>query len=56
MRMIAKYYTKITFTRMAELLDYPVDVSYATKLLSWSSWLFSVDISVFRVCIYPFFL
>ncbi|MCP9263665.1 26S proteasome non-ATPase regulatory subunit 12 [Dirofilaria immitis] len=25
MRMIAKYYTKITFTRMAELLDYPVE-------------------------------
>lgn len=27
MRMIAKYYTKITFARMAELLDYPVEVS-----------------------------
>uniref|UniRef100_A0A0R3RRU6 PCI domain-containing protein n=1 Tax=Elaeophora elaphi TaxID=1147741 RepID=A0A0R3RRU6_9BILA len=25
MRMIAKYYTKITFARMAELLDYPVE-------------------------------
>ncbi|VDN07189.1 unnamed protein product [Thelazia callipaeda] len=25
MRMIAKYYTKITFDRMAELLDYPVE-------------------------------
>uniref|UniRef100_A0A1I8ETA5 PCI domain-containing protein n=1 Tax=Wuchereria bancrofti TaxID=6293 RepID=A0A1I8ETA5_WUCBA len=28
MRMIAKYYTKITFARMAELLDYPVEVSH----------------------------
>ncbi|VDK87629.1 unnamed protein product [Litomosoides sigmodontis] len=25
MRMIAKYYTKITFARMAELLDYPIE-------------------------------
>ncbi len=26
MRMIAKYYTQISFDRMAELLDYPVEV------------------------------
>lgn len=25
MRMIAKYYTQITFERLAELLDFPVD-------------------------------
>lgn len=36
MRMIAKYYTQITFDRMAELLDYPPDVSFLEHFLFFS--------------------
>lgn len=34
MRMIAKYYTQITFDRMAELLDYSLDVSRSLRIIS----------------------
>lgn len=29
MRMISKYYTQISFDRMAEILEFPVDVSFS---------------------------
>lgn len=28
MRMVSKYYTQITFDRLAELLDFPINVSF----------------------------
>lgn len=40
MRMISKYYTKISFERLAQLLDFTVEVSERIHWIGWEETFF----------------
>lgn len=46
MRMISKYYTKISFERLAQLLDFTVEVS---EINHWIGWDETYSHSSFRI-------